>query len=201
MQQHRHADPDSLSLHGSKERLVEGSERTQELHGRVRGTERGTTQKILQIVAGAEGGTLAAQQHRPHHLLRLRGAQRASELLVHQKGDCVALLGAIEAHLANTAGARDENWFAHAGSLRQWHPRGKRGVTFRDTSVVTELSAKGTSDAAVWATLVWATLVWAPLAPSPQGLAGVAGAPPGAGRDRKSMSLSAASQINAAHAA
>src|SRR5215470_13972503 len=107
MQEHRHADPDRLSLHGSEERLAEGGERTQELHGRVRGTQDGTAQKILQVVAGAEGSALTAQQYRPHRWLGLCSAQRARELLVHEEGDRVTLLGTIEAHLEDTVGARD----------------------------------------------------------------------------------------------
>src|SRR5262249_25553878 len=113
------ADPDRLSLNRSEERLAEGGERTQELHRRVRGTQSRTAQKILQIVTGAEGCALTAQQHRPHGLVRLRGTQRAGELLVHEESDRVALLGTVEVHLADTVGARDENRFSHASSLRQ----------------------------------------------------------------------------------
>src|SRR5262249_57080740 len=104
---------------GSEERLAEGGERTQELHCRMRGTQGGPGEKILQIIACAEGCTLTAQQHGPHRAVRLCGTESARELLVHEKGDGVALLGTIEAHLAHPGIARHENRFAHAASLRQ----------------------------------------------------------------------------------
>jgi hypothetical protein len=113
VQQHRGADADRGPVDRGHDRLGSRADRPQEPEPRTVIADPGGIHEVSQIVAAAEDGRLAVNEHHAHVRRAGRALERVSDLGVHGERERIHLLRTADLDAGNAVGDFGEDVPAH----------------------------------------------------------------------------------------